>query len=229
MAYKIKTKLFEGPLDLLLNLIESRKLDINQISISSVTNEYLTIIAEMKKSSEEIADFLVLASRLLYIKSKALLPVITSEEQEETDDLEEQLKEYKKFKEVSLELEKILSQEQIIYPVKGPESSNEVFLPPKNITLENLINILMEVLKKIPEEKEIEKKLEPKISLQEKLIFLREAVAKNKKISFSELLKKTKSKIEIIVTFLAVLEMSRTREILLIQKTNFSDLILKKI
>ncbi len=95
-------------LDLLLSLIENQKLDINQLSISTVTDQYLAIIAELDQSSEEIADFLVIASKLLYIKSKALLPTIPSEEEDEIEDLEKQLVEYKKYKEAAEEFDKIL-------------------------------------------------------------------------------------------------------------------------
>jgi len=106
------TKQFEGPLDLLLNLIEKEKLNICQISLAKITNTYLEEIQKIDASSENLADFLIVASKLLYLKSRAILPVLSPEEEEEIEDLEAQLKEYKKFKELSNQFSEILGKNQ---------------------------------------------------------------------------------------------------------------------
>lgn len=228
MVYAIKTEDFEGPLDLLLTLIENQKLDVCKISISLVTNDYLKIIANMKQSSEDVADFLVVASRLLYFKSKSLLPTTANEIEEEIDDLEQQLKEYQKFKQASKELEDILKKGKTVFAARGNQALPPVFKGPENVTIDDLLKILIDLISKLPEN-DRETRLEPKVSLQEKISLLRKMTAQKKKINLREIFRRSGTKTEIIVIFLAVLELVRTKEVGLIQKTNFGDLILKKL
>lgn len=228
MVYAVKVEDFEGPLDLLLTLIENQKLDICKISISLVTNDYLKIIANMKQSSEDVADFLVVASRLLYFKSKSLLPTTANEIEEEIDDLEQQLKEYQKFKQASKELEDILKKGKTVFTARIKPDLPPIFKGPENVTIDGLVKILIDLISKLPEGDK-ETKLEPKVNLQEKLALLRQVITEKKKINLREIFRHARTKTEIIVTFLAVLELVRKKEVSLIQKTNFGDLILKKL
>lgn len=221
---QIKEKTFGGPLDLLLNLIEKEKLNICKISLAKITNSYLDEIQKMSVTNENLADFLIVASKLLYLKSRALLPVLTPEEEEEIEDLEAQLKEYKKFKAASQKFAEIINQNQRSFEPGARNYNPDLFLPPVGIDMNYLMNILTDVLKRIPKEKKEEKKVEVKVSLEEKLADLKTLISKNKKFSFHKLIKSAKTKGEVIVTFLALLEMIKRKMVKVSQNKNFADL-----
>ena len=218
------TKQFEGPLDLLLNLIEKEKLNICQISLAKITNTYLEEIQKIDASSENLADFLIVASKLLYLKSRAILPVLSPEEEEEIEDLEAQLKEYKKFKELSNQFSEILGKNQRSFEPGVRNSDINLFLPPANVDMNCLMEILKEALDKMPEEKKEEKKIEAKVTLEEKLDHLQGLIKKDKKFSFKAVIKDAKTKGEIIITFLALLEMIKRKMVTVEQNKNFADI-----
>lgn len=225
----VKTKSFEGPLDLLLNLIEKEKLDICQISLAKITNNYLDEIQKINTSNENLADFLIVASKLLYLKSRAILPVLSPEEEDEIEDLEAQLKEYKKFKELSNQLSEILDKNQRSFEPGVRNSDMNLFLPPTNVDMNCLMEILQEALAKVPEEKKEERKVEIKVTLEEKLDHLQGLIKKNKKFSFKSIIKGAKTKGEVIVTFLALLEMIKRKMVQVEQSKNFADITVQGI
>lgn len=221
----VKEKTFEGPLDLLLNLIEKEKLDICQISLAKITNDYLAEIQKIDTSNENLADFLIVASKLLYLKSRAILPVLSTEEEEEIEDLETQLKEYKKFKELSGQFAEILDQNQRSFEPGVRNSDVNLFLPPLGVDLNYLMNVVQEALNRIPKpEKTEEKKVEIKVTLEEKLDHLQGLIKKSKKFSFKSVIKGAKTKGEIIITFLALLEMIKRKMVSVEQNKNFADI-----
>ena len=242
----VRDKTFEGPLDLLLSLIEKEKLDICKISLAKITNSYLGEIQkidtsspchsraggnpDISASSNKIADFLIVASKLLYLKSQAVLPLLSPEEEEEIEDLETQLKEYKKFKELSLKFAEIIDKKQRSFEPGVRNFQTDLFLPPVGVDLAYLMNVLNDVLKRMPkEEKKEEKKIEANVTLEEKLEQLQTLIKKNKKFSFHSIIKKSRNRGEVIVTFLALLEMIKRKAVKVSQSKNFGDLTVQGI
>ncbi|RJO59985.1 hypothetical protein C4544_06470 [candidate division WS5 bacterium] len=224
----VKEKIFEGPLDLLLNLIEKEKLDISKISLAKITNDYLEKIKSINASNKNLADFLVVASKLLYLKSRALLPVLSPEEEEEIEDLESQLKEYKKFKELSGQFAEIIDKNQRSFEPGLRNSDFNLFLPPENVDMNFLMQVLQDALSKMPKEEEKkEKRVEVKVTLEEKMDHLHTIIKKSKKFSFKSVVKEAKTKGEVIVTFLALLEMIKRKMVRVEQNKNFADITVK--
>ena len=227
--YAVSNEIFDGPLDLLLSLIEKEKLDITAISLAKITGSYLDHIAQIEGNSSEIADFLVVAAKLLYLKSKELIPNIKSDEEEaEIADLEEKLREYQTYKNAARHLESILENTTRSFTRRGTNDTSPIFTPPKDLTATKLFAIFTEVLNKSDEETvekvDIERKIE--ISLEDKREEIKTLCKKNKHISFRSILLKSKNKSEIIVTFLALLEMIKQKEIRVRQENNFADFTL---
>jgi segregation and condensation protein A len=221
--YTISSEKFEGPLDLLLSLIENDKLNICEISLSKITDSYLSEVEKLAGTSEELSDFVYIAAKLLYIKSKELLPNIKNEEEDqEIADLESALLEYQKYKALAQNLEEILSKGERSYTRKAKPEKIKVFYPPQDLDNQKLWEIFTEVIKKIPKKPDEAVLETKKITLEEKKkeIFVR---IKKGKVTFRSLFDKVSSKVDVIVTFLAVLEMIKQKEINVTQEKNFSD------
>jgi segregation and condensation protein A len=231
----IQLEKFEGPLSLLIKLIDKEEMDITQVSMAKIADQYVNYIRTRGNiNSEEMADFLVVAARLLLIKSKALLPYIFPEEEEEADDLERQLKMYKEFLEAAKNLEKMIGKKKFMFvrefDRRSVMAANGFFSPPKKLTKEEIKDVFGEILSRIkPPEKLEEKTLERKITIEEKIIFIQQMVLERLKVSFNKILSQACDKTEIIVSFLAVLEMMRQREIVLDQEELFSEIFISRI
>lgn len=227
--HQVKTQHFEGPLDLLLQLIEKEKMDITQIALAKITNEYISRIEDLDARSIDVAEFLVIASKLIYLKSKAIIPTIgTAEEEEEIEDLEAKLREYKKYKEAAQLFHKTLESGYRSFQRKnGPKFKIQSFTPPKDIDLQMLMDIFQEILVNVPEEvQEKEEVYEKEISVEDKVMELRGFILKKKKFTFKELLKKSKNKHEVIVSFLAILDLIKQKDISVTQDNAFGDIII---
>lgn len=227
--YKVRNEQFEGPLDLLLSLIEKEQLDITQIALSKITGEYLEMIGEIEGNADELADFLVIAAKLLYIKSRELIPTVTTDEEEaEIEDLETKLREYGQVRAAAKHLEEVMSAGGRSYARRAKNETVITFTPPTNIGSDGLFAIFQEILNKTLEEtpKQTEIINEPTITLEEKREHIIKHIAKGGKASFRKILGSSKSKAEIIVTFLAILEMVKQKEIRVEQEGNFSDFYL---
>jgi len=231
----IKLDKFEGPLSLLLKLIEAEKMDITEISLVKIADEYLVFIKAMEKVNPEmIADFLVVAGKLLYIKSRTLLPYLFPIEEDETDDLEKQLKMYKEFLEAMKKVEEILHQRRFSYSPIGRNlrkmlGGNETFFsPPKKLKVDIFPNIMDNFIgsKKIliMEERTIEEV----INIEETIDVLKKSLLQRIKISFNEFLIKAKSKTEIIVSFLAVLELMKQKDVSVDQVGLFQEIFISR-
>ena len=230
--YKIKVEKFEGPLDLLLSLIEKEKLDITQVSLAGVTEQYIHFIEESESiSPEELADFLVIAAKLLLIKSKILLPYLQQGEEEDSGlELEQQLKMYKLFVEATANVERLLKKRKFSYFRESSKMFEAIFIPPKNIKKSDLRNVFYAIIKGIePVITFIKRAVRKSISLREKIFHIKEILMKAEESNFNELLSQAKSKTEIIVTFLALLELVKQRDIAVMQDDMFSDITIKKI
>ncbi len=233
----VKIDKFQGPLSLLLQIIEKEELDITTVNLAKIANEYLDYV----KSSSEIlpesmADFLLMAAKLLFIKSKALLPYLFSEEdQEEVDDLAGKLKMYKDFVDLSLVIQKIIGKKKFSFFRQITKNNKRFkfiegeFFSPKNVNPESLKDEFAKLLSKV---EKVEEKLEsrviiPEISIEERIFYIRDMVSQKIKINFTRIFRESKSRTEIIVNFLAILELAKQREIIFNQDDLFGDIFIE--
>lgn len=230
MAKEIKLEKFQGPLDLLLQLIDQEKLDITEISLAEVTDQYFHYLNTLGEDrSEELADFLVIATRLVYIKSKELLPYLYPPE-EEGADLAEQLKFYKRYADASKTIEKMWNEGKMGYGRIEPKIVVSGFSAPLNAGLNDLHSAILILLKRL---KPIDPlplvKIEKTVSVQQKIKSIYDTLQKIKKLSFKDLLEKSENRSEVIVSFLALLELVKQEKVSIHQNRSFSDLVINKV
>lgn len=229
---------FEGPLDLLLHLVKKSKMDINEIKIVPITEQYIKFIKEMEELNLNIAsEYLVMASELIEMKSRHLLPIKESEEEtEEEIDAEEELKrcllEYQKYKE-STPIFKELEKKRTNYYTKIPENlSNITDIEINNdgsVTLNDLVKAFENILARQRYSKPINTKITRKeLSVRERVHKIRNILKEKKKVEFVELFEEF-SKPYVVVTFLGILEMAKNNEILITQKGNFDKIYLEMV
>jgi segregation and condensation protein A len=231
--YQVKLEKFEGPLNLLLELIEKEKMDVTELSLARVADQYLEYIrSDSNIHLENLAEFLSVASKLILIKSRALLPMLkfTEEEEEEIQDLAKQLEEFKKFKDAAAKISELANLGKICYSRSGFLGIGPVFYPPENINAYDLKNSFLKVVSEIPViEKLQEEIISEVLTLEEKISELEIKIRKKVETSFSELVSKAESKVEVIVSFLAMLEMVKQRIIQVEQKDLFKEIMLKQL
>lgn len=228
--FKIKTEAFEGPLDLLLSLIEKRKLLINDIALAQVTDDYISHVKEMGNFSiNKTSHFILIASTLLLIKSKSLLPSmnLSDEEQQDINDLESRLKLYKIYKDASVNIQSRFAKNVMHNKLEIKNSKLEtIFAPSKQITLENIYASAMNVIKSLPKiEKVPEAVIKKVISLEEMIGRLTDRIQNSLKMSFKEFSNHSKAeKVDVIVSFLAMLELVRQDVLKVEQSEKYSDI-----
>ncbi len=231
MVYNIKIEQFEGPLDLLLQLTQQEKLDITRVSLAQIADQYLQYISQAENITlQNLADFLSVASRLILIKSKALLPLLefSPEEEEEIKDLEHQLAEYKKFKDAAKVLELLLQNPNRFFSRESFIGQRVVFYPPEKITSDDLLKAFAKVLGEIPVVEKLEQEMIKEVlTLEEKILHLQEKLREKVQTSFAELIANATDKVEVVVSFLAMLEMVKQRLIHVEQGELFSEIRLK--
>ncbi len=229
--YKVKLEVFEGPLDLLLYLIKQDEIDIYDISIERITRQYLEYLQAFKELNIELAgEFIVMAANLIYLKSRSLLPVDQQPPEEDTDeddprwDLIRQLIEYKKFKEAAEELhQRELEQERIFAREGGPSPTAQESLRLGEVGIFQLINAFQAVIKKIEARQDVQEIFGERFSVSEKIETILRRVAAGS-IRFSDLFGAAVSRIEVVVTFLALLELIRLKQVRAIQKNIFEEI-----
>lgn len=230
--YNVKIEQFEGPLDLLLELINKDKMDITNISLAQIADQYLDYLEKKDDINiMNLADFLTVAAKLILIKSKALLPLLdlSNEEEEEIFDLENQLEEYRKFKLIAQEMEKIFNNDKQSFSRDNFIEIEPQFAPPEGIGGNELAAIYESILGQIPVfEKLEEERITKVISLKERIDSLKEMLSHKVEISFNELVKRGSNKAEVIVSFLAILEMVKRRIVVVEQGEIFYDIKFKK-
>lgn len=224
MTFQVKLETFEGPLDLLLHIIKKNNMDIYDISIAQITSAYLEYINLVRSFNIDLAsEFLVMAATLINIKSKMLLPspeLSGEEEEDPRSELIERLLEYKKIKEAALALKDKETQQKDIFTRGKPTFTEEDYQI--DTSLFDLLDAFEQVLKKAPGE--IKEITGEEITIEEKIRFITNALEKNEFIKFKELVSSSNSKIEIIVTLLALLELIRVRCIVVRQSKMFGDI-----
>jgi len=231
MKYSVKLPKFEGPLDLLLELIEEQKLDIAQVSIARVAGDYLEYVRnEENISLENLAEFVNIASKIILIKSRNILPTleVTPEEEKEIKDLEHQLKEYRKYKEASAKLGLIFGK-KVMFSRDYLMGSTVAFAPPENFNLFDLKKRFQEIIDQIVlPEKVPEEAIRDIITLEEKINELQKTLETRIEIGFSQLKKSSKNNVEVIVNFLALLELVKQRIVSAEQSELFEEIKIKK-
>ncbi len=229
---QVKVEQFEGPLDLLLQLIEQQQLDVSTVALASVTEQFLAYVKNLQeKNPINLADFLIIAAKLLVIKSKSLLPNLDLgiEEEESAFDLTAQLLQYKKYKEAAKYLRNLDARRKQSWTRESEFLDRVTFLPDPEITpvvlaqsLRTLAAELKEIIR-LPQQvmKEV-------VSISEKIAHIQTLISGKLETSLSSLLKDAKSKTEVIVTFLALLELTKQRIVVLEQSEHFADIMIKK-
>ena len=246
MELEVKLEAFEGPLDLLLHLIEKNKVDIYDIPIVTITEQYLDYVSKMPKDDLDLAsEFLVMAATLIDIKSKLLLPKEVDENGEEIDpraELVEKLIEYKMYKYAATELRDMqLYAGKSLY--KEPTIPDDVSKYQQPVELDELLKdvdlsklndifhmLLIKQDEKIDPVRSKFGKIEmEEVSLPDKIEYVSTTIKKRKKCSFKQLLEQSKSKVEVIVSFLAILELIKIGEIEVHQDNTFGDIYIDSI
>lgn len=226
--FTIKTPEFEGPLDLLLSLVEKRKLFINDISLAKVTDDFISHVQNFEKlPMGEAAKFILVASTLLLIKSRSLLPSLTLSEEEEQDmhDLETRLKIYKRIKDASLNIKDLFGSE-MIFSQSQSRPIRPVFSPHESMNLSSLIQAIKDIIEALPKKEMIPKAVIRKvISLEEMIDNLTKRITQGLKMKFSDFSKIHKEeRVNVIVGFLAMLELVKQGVILVSQNKMFGDI-----
>lgn len=238
MEYEVKIDNFEGPLDLLLHLIKESKVDIWEISIADIAEEYLAYIQRMEKLNLDIAsEYLVMASELIEMKSRMLLPrqekeVGEEEEEDPKERLIRRLVEYQKYKEVTKNFKELESLRQEFY-TKAPDNLKEYVeegvVPSSDVTLEDLMLAFQKFLNRKELEKPLQTRVTKKeITVEERRKSIRDILTKRKRVDFFELFEVV-TKEYIVVTFLAILEMAKKQELLIKQESDFSQIMIEVV
>jgi segregation and condensation protein A len=234
MAFTVKQEHFEGPLELLLDLIEQRKLFVNDVSLSKVADDYIEYVRSLSDFPvADSAQFVLVASTLLLIKSKSLLPTLnlTTEEQASIEDLERRLKIYERMRALSQKIKPIFGAQALFS--RGERRLDPVFAPDADMTVPNLFDAARRVLQNLPKREFLPKVVIDKvISLEQMIESLTKRVSESLKMSFREFSGAGKSgatvdpaeKVNVIVSFLAMLELVKQGIIQVTQERHFDDI-----
>lgn len=232
--YPIHLPVFEGPLDLLLRLIEREELDITTVALAQVTDQYLARLAEMEqREAKELADFLVVAARLLLIKSLALLPSrprpgAEVDTQDAGQDLVRQLQIYKRFKDVAARLREREEQGLHSYVRLVPLPRRDPQPDLSDVTLEDLLAIAQEALDVTPGPAVDEVVTPVTVTIADQIDHIERRLAERRQVAFHQLLAEAASRIEIIVTLLALLQLMKEDRVLVRQEQPFGKIIIKR-
>ena len=241
MAYIVRAKkiqdeeqVFEGPLDLLLELILKNKLDITDISLSQVADQFIGYMQENSEliGPEHLSEFLLIAGKLVLIKSRAILPLLELEKEEEEDieELKRRLRDYKRFKEVFPYLRELYERPERSFARPGFVGVGAVFCPPGNLKLEDLEGLFALAITKLPVKEEPgERRQIMKISISEKMNEIKQRIFDRMQVTFRSIIVGSKNKVEVIVTFLAMLELVRKNQAVIDQEELFGEISIKKI
>lgn len=226
-GFSVKTSVFEGPMELLLELVERRKLLINDISLASVTDEYMQHVSEMQEMSlPNTAQFISLAATLLLVKSKSLLPVLelTEEEESSIEDLEERLRQYQIIRDAALILQAQFGNSSLYPPQFSPPPA-PMFMPDDFCSLENLHLAIHNVLQELPKKESIAKaQVKVTVTLEDMMTRLQSRIASNLMVRFSEFSAGETERKNIIVGFLAILELFKQGNLLIRQGERYADI-----
>jgi len=237
--YKVKFEVFEGPLDLLLYLIKKEEVDIYEVNLTKLAAQFIEYIEMMREFDLEIAgEFLVMASTLMYIKSRELLPVDQQAQLEGEEDGEDprwelirQLVEYKKFKDAAAQLQALETTQERVFPrVPGKlEFPDEQPAPKPDVSIFDLLNAVNSVLKRFEKREGSTRDIfEDKWTVSEKIEHVVRVLTARESVRFSELFEDAMSRSEVVCTFLALLELIRLKQLICAQPEDFGEIEIKK-
>lgn len=232
-GYTVTIPIYEGPLDLLLRLIEHAELDITAVSLATVTDQYLTYIRQLEDAhAEEISAFLVIAAKLIQIKSEALLPrppVREVGEDDPAENLARQLRIYKRFKELANELEQRDLQGLHTYLRLAPPPKVEGRLDLSEITLRDLLDAAQSTFLQEKEKQSLGTVISaPRVTIRQKIAYISDALSRNKNSSFKTLVGPESTRLEAVVTFLALLELIKRYRVSAQQDALFGDILIER-
>jgi segregation and condensation protein A len=227
-VFQVRTPDFEGPLELLLQLIEKRKLFINDVSLARVTNDYIEHVKVLENfPMRDTAQFVLVASTLLLLKSKSLLPTLTltEEEEESIEDLERRLKLYKYFSSLSREIKEIFGT-KIIFSKQYTKVTDPVFTPQDDFGITDAYDAIENVIARLPKKNTApEVNVKRVVSLEETIQSLTERMQRNLKMSFREFAQHDEAeKVDVIIGFLAMLQLVKDEIINVSQDAHFEDI-----
>jgi segregation and condensation protein A len=232
--YKVQFEVFEGPLDLLLYLIKKEEVDIYEVNLTKLATQFIEYLDLMRELDLEVAgEFLVMASTLMYIKSRELLPAdqqVTVEGEEEGEDprweLIRQLVEYKKFKDAAAQLQTLEARQENIFPrLPGKLELESAAPPPKpDVSIFDLLNAVNSVLKRFGQRDGGSAIFEDKWTVSEKIEFILRMITIHASVRFSELFANAASRSEVVCTFLALLELIRLKQLICTQSEEFGEI-----
>ncbi len=239
MTYNFCTSDFEGPLDLLLHLVKESKMDIYEINIHDIINQYIDFIHSMQEKNIDVAsEYLVMSSELIHLKSKLLINRHDDEVEENDEfsfnseeDLRNKLLEYEKYKEITKNFQELEEKRNEVY-TKLPTSLKE-FYPEQHLEkglfgIDDLYNVYLKFLERQKKQEPLNTKITKKeINIEDKIKDIRNILNTKRKVNFIELITDT-SKEGLIITFLSILQMSKNDEILLTQDNSFSPIMIEK-
>lgn len=230
MSFEVKLEKFDGPLHVLLELIQNSSLPITEISLAKVTEDYLRYIDEHDVPPSELADFLVIATRLLLIKSQAILPVPQEEEQEDASTLALQLRLYQEFVEASKHIEALFDRAERSFE----RAQSDVVKPsgveiPVGLSVRVLQAAFQGLLRRLePFFRLQEATMERVVTVQERLREIHEAILSKAKLTFAHFAGAGRSRVDVVVSFLALLELVKQRIVHVIQADTFKDIEIKR-
>lgn len=233
MAYSVRIEHFEGPLDLLLQLVESQEMEITKVSLLQVTEPYVQHVRENQGNipPDELADFLVIAAKLVYLKSKALMPELHDPSLEEGPSLEEQLRLYKAFAAAAGKIDERVKAGTVSFSRnrRAIRQTEPVFVPPAGVTPETLHDLFMRIVKRLQPVLELPKAaIARAVTIEEKINQLADRVRAVLRVSFHRFLAEAEDRHEMVVSFLALLELVKQRVVTFEQPELFHEIHLSK-
>jgi segregation and condensation protein A len=235
--YKVQFDVFEGPLDLLLYLIKKEEVDIYEVNLTRMATQFIEYVEMMRMLDLDIAgEFLIMASTLMYIKSRELLPRDQQVQNVEDDDAEDprwelirQLVEYRKFKDAAALLQTREWRQADVYPRLPVHPDMPAPEPPRSqASLFDLINAVSEVLKRVAKQENLREIFEDKWSVSEKIEFLIKLTTDREQVRFLELFGGATSRGEVVCTFLALLELIRLKKLICLQAEDFGEIVVTR-
>lgn len=233
MTFQTEQEAFSGPLGLLLDLLQKNELEITDVALAKMADEFLSYVEEHDVPSEELADFLLVATRLIYLKSRELMPYLETDDDEEATSLEDQLRLYRMFVESADKLEARFASEGHLFrrPFKKIEIIREdAFVPAGNVTSENLHGAFQSLIKRLePFFALQETSIERIKSVEERMTELQGAITSRSALTFRDIAKGGRSRPEVVVSFLALLELIRRQVVTAKQAKDKNDIFIEKV
>lgn len=230
MTYIVKTTQFEGPLDLLLDLIEREKMDITRVSLAAITDQYVAYVKTHEAISlQHMAEFLSVAAKLILVKSYALLPLLQLDDDEEQDvrALEKQLAALKVFKDHQADFVAFMTHAQPSYGTAGMWGQTPLFCPPPDVDGAALHAAFLRTLHTIPRLDDVEKRIvSDVISLEKRIAAIQAHVRERATVAFSELTASATTRADVVVSFLALLELVKQKIVIARQNERFADIMM---